>query len=39
MAGPGNEPQDLAERLSWRLFLLVVAGATGFIGAAFILAP
>jgi hypothetical protein len=29
---------DASEKLSWKLFFILIAGAAGFIGAAFVLA-
>jgi hypothetical protein len=39
MAETPPKTADAPEKLSWKLFILVVAGALGFIGAAIILAP
>ena len=39
MADPTAKAADASEKFSWKLFIMVVAGAAGFIGAALILAP
>lgn len=39
MADPTPKKTDASEKLSWKLFFLLIAGAVGFIGAALILAP
>ena len=39
MADPATKATDAPEKFSWKLFLLLIAGAVGFISAAIILAP
>ena len=39
MADSNSKNADASEKLSWKLFVMVAAGAAAFIGAAMILAP
>jgi hypothetical protein len=39
MADSSPKAADASEKLSWKLFVMVAAGAAAFIAAALILAP